>query len=71
MHSVLNSVFVLGSEGGHTVHGDSALIGVVIFAALMLAMFVTMSFSRVANRHPETPARVDPHRVVHSRQSKH
>ncbi len=75
MLSVFNSAFVLAAEeaagASHTLHMDAVLVGAAMFAALMLAMLVTMSFGNVAHRHPETPVRVDPHRQVHARPSKH
>jgi hypothetical protein len=70
--SDVTSAFVVAAEThevSHAVHMDAVLYGVVVFAVLMLAMVVSMSFKNVANRHPETPARMDPHRQVHSRDS--
>lgn len=77
MQTVLNTAFLLASEANTAAHGESAshadaiLIGAIIFGALALLMIVTASFSNVAHRHPETPARMDPHRIVHARPGKH
>ncbi|GAA1348196.1 hypothetical protein [Falsarthrobacter nasiphocae] len=72
MQSVLNSLVLASAESGENAsHAGAILIGALIFGVLMLLMVVTMAFSNAAHRHPQTPARIDPHRSVHSRDSHH
>ncbi|MCA4131272.1 hypothetical protein [Arthrobacter sp. M4] len=66
LQQITTSIAAQGGESGHEelapLWAEPWVFGVVIFAILVVLMFVTLSYTNLGNRHEPVDEHSDPHR---------